>query len=249
MTFGAEMDEIRLIGGVVYSYQGTVEKEQKDFYVPFEYMSGGGIIRVLEISENYSVACMPSEKDVNYIVFPVNGKLNENKVRCHYFTRATKNDNNSGYGLNLYDEANELSFGSNALNLHVLGQLKFSQPFELELDITDDEVLGIIDLSGAPREDTVIATSVVWEPPETVIGLIDIDVEVVTVHRKGNRLVGVSNRKRDKSAPMQDISHIFPYNSNSNGRIRFAGFRSSTAYGLLCKFRRPAQFVNYTSMR
>lgn len=248
MIFGAELDGIRLTGGIVYSYLGTVEKEQKDFYVPFKYMNGGGVIRVLEISENYSVACMPSEQDANYMVFPVKDKPNENKVRCHYFSRATKSDNNRDYGLNLYDESGELSFSSNALNLNVLGQLKFSQPFEIELDIADDEVLGIIDLSGTPREDTVVVTSVIWEPPETVLGFIDLEITVVSIHRKGNRLAGVFNRKRDKSGPMQDISHIMPYGSNNHGRLRFAGFRSSTAYGLLCKFRRPSQFVTAPSI-
>lgn len=240
MIFGAELDRRRLTGGIVYSYHSTVEKEQTDFYVSFEHIHGGEVIRVLELSENYSVACMPSEQHVNYIAFPVRGKPNESKVRCHYFTRATKNG--SGYGLNLYDEAGELAFSSNALNLNVLGQLKFSQPFERELDIADDEVLGIIDLSGAPREDIVIVTGLIYEPPETVLGLVDIDISAVSIHREGSRLVGVFNRKRDRSSPMQDVSHLISY-SNGRDRVSFTGFENSTAYGLLCKFRRPAQFV------
>ena len=241
MIFGAELDRRRITGGIVYSYHSTIEKEQTDFYVSFEHMHGGAVIRVLELSENYSIACIPSEQHVNYIAFPVQDKPNESKVRCHYFTRATKNS--SGYGLNLYDDAGELAFSSNALNLNVLGQLKFSQPFERELDIADDEVLGIIDLSGAPRQDIVIATGVQYEPPETVLGLVDIDISAVSVHRTGSRLVGVRNRKRDRSSPMQDISHIVPYHDN-HGRVSFAGFENYTAYGLLCKFRRPAQFVH-----
>lgn len=242
MIFGAELDGRRLTGGIVYSYHSTVEKKQKDSYVSFDQMHGGEVIRVLELSENYSVACIPSEQYANYVAFPVQDKPNESSVRCHYFTRATKNGNSSGYGLNLYDEAGELAFSSNALNLNVLGQLKFSQPFERELDIDDDEVLGIIDLSGAPRKEIVIVTGLEYEPPDTVIGLVDIDIWAVSIHRKGSRLVGVSNRKRDRSSPrMEDVSNLISY--NSRGRASFTGFENSTAYGLLCKFRRPSQFV------
>jgi hypothetical protein len=243
MIFGAELDGIRLTGGIVYSYHGTVQKEQKDSYVSFEPMHGGEVIRVLEISENYSIACIPSEQYANYVAFPVQDKPNENIVRCHYFTRATKNDNSSGYGLNLYDEAGELTFSSNALNLNVLGQLKFSQPFERELDIADDEVLGIIDLSGSPRKEIVIVTGLEYTPPDTVIGLVDIDIWAVSIHRKGNRLVGVYNRKRDRSSPrLEDVSSLISYHDN-HGKASFTGFENYNAYGLLCKFRRPSQFV------
>ena len=240
MIFGAELDGRRITGGTVYSYRNTVEKEQTDFYASFEHMNGDEVIRVLELSENYSIACVPSAQNVNYIVFPVQGKPNESKVRCHYFTRTPKNI--SGYGLNLYDEVGRLAFSSNALNLNVLGQLKFSQPFERELDIADDEVLGIIDLSGSPRQDIVIATAAIYESYDTILGYLDIDLSAVSIHRRGNRLIGVYNRRRDRSTPIQDISHIISQ-SNPNGRVSFTGFENSTAYGLLCKFRRPAQFV------
>ena len=241
MIYGVELDEGRITSGTVYSYRNTVEKEQTDFHVSFEHMNGGDVIRVLELSENYSIACVPSERQINYIIFPVQGKPNENKVRCHYFTRTPKN-NSSDYGLNLYDETGELAFGINAQNLNVLGTLKFSQSFERELNIADDEVLGIIDLSGSPRQDIVIATGVQYEPPSTVIGLVDIDISTISIHRSGNHLIGIRNRKRDRSWPMQDISHIVPYNGRD--KVSFKGFENYTAYGLLCKFRRPSQFVH-----
>lgn len=241
MIYGVELNESKITGGMVYSYHSTVEKEQTDFYVSFERIIGGDVISVLELSENYSIVCVPSQQHVNYIAFPVQDKPNENKVRCHYFTRNSSKNNND-YGLNLYDEAGELTFGVNALNLNVLEQLKFSQPFERELDIADDEVLGIIDLSGSPREDIVIATGLIYEPPETVLGYLDIDLSAVSIHRKGNRLIGVYNRKRDRNTPIQDISHIISQ-SNQSGRVSFTGFENYTAYGLLCKFRRPTEFV------
>lgn len=248
MIFGAELDGVRLRGGIVYSYHGTIQKEQKDSYVSFDRMRSGEVIRVLELSENYSIACIPSEQYTNYVTFPVQDKPNETSVRCHYFTRASKNGNSSGYGLNLYDESGDLAFSSNALNLNVLGQLKFSQPFERELDIADDEVLGVIDLSGAPRKDIVIVTGLQYEPPDTVIGIVDIDIWAVSIHRKGSRLVGVSNRKRERSSPrLEDVSTLIPYH-DSHGRTSFVGFENSTGYGLLCKFRRPSQFVTAPSV-